>query len=115
MTPYTVDDFDALADWLADSALPDGALSIEALEGYLVAVATHAPTLRPDQWLPPIWGYPPGSRIDVEPRHGSRERLLGLVLALHSEWMQAKRGKHGATGGRPVPIELADRIGTKLS
>ena len=93
MTPYTVDDFDALADWLADPKLPDQALSIGALEGYLVAVATHAPALQPDQWLPPIWGYPLGARIDVDPRHGCRERVLRLVKELHGEWLRTKRSR----------------------
>ena len=91
MTPYTVADFDALADWLTDPKLPDQALPIGALEGYLVALAIHAPTLPPDQWLPPIWGYPPGSQINVDPRHGWRDRLLRLVTELHGEWWRTKR------------------------
>ncbi len=92
MTPYTIDDFDALADWLDDPALPDGALTIGALEGYVAALSIHAPTLPPDRWLPPIWGFAPGTPISVDPRHGCRERLLGLVIALHSEWLQAASG-----------------------
>lgn len=102
MTPYTVADFDALADWLTDPKLPAQALPIGALEGYLVALAIHAPTLPPDQWLPTIWGYSPGSRINVEPRHRSRERLLDLVMALYTECLQAHQCRYGACGQMPV-------------
>lgn len=88
MLDYDLDDFDALARWLNQPDLPDGALGIVALEGYLAAIATHAPHLPPEHWLPPIWGFPPGAAVTVEPRFGNRERLVALVIALHEDWLQ---------------------------
>ena len=85
MPDYDFTDLEALAAWLADPALPEGALSLPALEGYLVALARHAPDLTPQHWLPPIWGYPPGATIPIDPARGDRDRLLDLLVELHRD------------------------------
>ena len=90
MSDYDFADLEVLAASLHDPELPDGALSLPALEGYLVAIATHAPHLAPQQWLPPIWGYPAGAEITVGPPRGSRDRVLGLVIDLHRAWLSDK-------------------------
>ena len=95
MTDYDFADLEALAAWLHDPALPDGALSLPALEGYLLAIATHAPHLSPQEWLPPIWGYPAGATIPIDPQCGDRDRLLDLIVELHRDWqlhLQCRRG-----------------------
>ena len=89
MTEFSFNDLKDLARWLADPSLPDGALTLPALEGYLVALATHAQALPPEQWLPPIWGLPPGAPIPA-PRTGDKARLVDLVIALHKEWVHAR-------------------------
>ena len=95
MTDYDFTDLEALAAWLDDPALPDGALSLPALEGYLVAIAIHAPNLAPQHWLPPIWGYPPGAHVPIDPQRGDRDRLVNLVIELHRDWLLHLRCRRG--------------------
>lgn len=87
MENYSFDDLEDLACWLDQPNLPDAALSLGALDGYLVAIATHAPNLASQFWLPPIWGYAPGARIAIDPASGDRDRSLELVIQLHRAWL----------------------------
>lgn len=48
-----------LADYLASARVPAGTLSMLALDGYLTALHAGPSLIRPNEWMPGIWGGEP--------------------------------------------------------
>ena len=59
-----------LAALLEQRAVPYRGFNLEALDGYLSALALSPEPVDPEQWQPPIWGAPPrwehGERAQVD-------------------------------------------------
>lgn len=55
--PLSADEVDELNAFLMQDRDDFESMTFEAMDGYMHAVAIGPTTLRPQQWLPPIWGH----------------------------------------------------------
>ncbi|MBS0194949.1 MAG: UPF0149 family protein [Proteobacteria bacterium] len=72
---------EALRPLLALRAAPFGGFSLEALDGFLTALAVGPDLVAPSEWLPAVWGK-------AEPRWESQEeavRVYGMLLSLWND------------------------------
>ena len=75
----TDDEINELDRFLTSDLVSDETLTIDALDGYLTAIAIGPITLMPSQWIPAIWGSEP----DDAPAFKSKEnaqRIMGLII-----------------------------------
>ncbi len=54
--PLSDEELDELEDFLASTAVPEGAMSLFMLDGFLTALAVGPCVVLPDEWLPQVWG-----------------------------------------------------------
>jgi len=87
--PNTLDDdqIERLANLLDQRAVPFKGFNLEALDGYLSALAVGPDTVPPEEWQPPVWGSPPRWADDAE-----REQVQALLLAHFN--MASQRVRH---------------------
>ena len=69
MTPLSEEELDELDNFLLYGVDDDEGMTLEALDGYLHAIAIGPQTIMPSQWLPKVWGegstqLPPTGDID---------------------------------------------------
>jgi uncharacterized protein len=69
MTPLSEEELDELDNFLLYGVDDDEGMTLEALDGYLHAIAIGPQTIMPSQWLPKVWGegsnqLPPTADID---------------------------------------------------
>ena len=76
--PAALDDdqIERLADLLERRAVPFKGFNLEALDGYLTALAVSPETVPMSEWEPPVWGKPPRWDDPAE-RAGVEALLLG--------------------------------------
>jgi len=77
-TPLSDDELDELDNFLLHGVDTDGGMTLDMMDGFLHAIAVGPTTLRPQVWLPKIWGTK-----DMMPPMESIEQLnhvLGLVM-----------------------------------
>ncbi|MGH8073534.1 MAG: UPF0149 family protein [Lysobacter sp.] len=91
------DQIERLADLLEQRAVPFKGFNLEALDGYLSALAVSPETLPMAEWEPAVWGTPP-RWSDADERTAVETLLLG-----HQN-MAAARVRHG---GDDLPDHLA--------
>ncbi|MGQ4660716.1 UPF0149 family protein [Lysobacter sp. F6437] len=91
------DQIERLADLLEQRAVPFKGFNLEALDGYLSALAVSPETLPMTEWEPAVWGTPPRWN-DADERAAVEKLLLG-----HQN-MAAARVRHG---GDDLPDHLA--------
>lgn len=76
--PLTDEEFNELDQFLLHGVDSDEVMMIDAVDGFLHAIAIGPTTLHPKQWLPKIWGtkemMPPMDSID------QMNHVLGLVM-----------------------------------
>jgi uncharacterized protein len=77
-----------LAELLDQRAVPFKGLNLEALDGYLSAIALSPETIAFEDWEPAVWGSPPRWADDEEARD------VRQLLATHAA-MAAQRVRHG--------------------
>jgi uncharacterized protein len=80
--PLSAAEHDELAAFLDSDLVPDGAMDICMLHGYLTAIAIGPITQSPSQWFPGIWGQ------SSEPAFHSLEhakRIFDLVLRYYNQ------------------------------
>jgi len=56
MTPLSEEELDELDNFLLYGLEDDQGMALEALDGYLHAIAIGPQTIMPSQWLPKVWG-----------------------------------------------------------
>lgn len=84
--PFTRQDRETLATWLAESGWPRGGMDIATLEGYLIALLVWPVGLPPGAWLPPIWGERSGWRVPAKiASPEAYTRFTGLVIGFLQE------------------------------
>lgn len=54
--PLSDEELDELEDFLASTAVPESAMSLFMLDGFLTAMAVGPSVVLPDEWLPEVWG-----------------------------------------------------------
>ncbi|MGH8083741.1 MAG: UPF0149 family protein [Lysobacter sp.] len=91
------DQIERLADLLEQRAVPFKGFNLEALDGYLTALAVSPDTVPMTEWEPAVWGTPP--RWDDPAERAAVEALL-----LGHQNMAAARVRHG---GDELPDHLA--------
>jgi uncharacterized protein len=70
-----------LQDFLSSDALPEGAMSMLALDGLFSALAVHPVTIMPSRWLPLVWDMEaPGRQPDFASK-AEMEKGMGLIYA----------------------------------
>lgn len=74
------DQIERLQQLLEQRAVPFGGFNLEALDGYLSALAVSPESVAMDEWEPPVWGKPPRWR-DAEERE-EVETLLRTHAAM---------------------------------
>ena len=83
--PFTVQDFESLDAWLAETGWPTERMDIAMLEGYLIALLVWPIGLSPGAWLPPIWGVR-GWKIAAKiASPAAYEKFLALVIGFLQE------------------------------
>ena len=77
--PLSDEETDELDQFLLSDAVPDEAMLLDTLDGYLTAIIVGPTTIAPSQWLPRVWG----DADDGAPEFESMEqagRVLELML-----------------------------------
>jgi uncharacterized protein len=99
-------DLDLLDDHLGSSDLPDEAMLLSELDGYLTAIALAPRLIPPSEWLPRIWG---GAGL---PFAGAAEAgaALGAVTGLYNDNLRALADDRAAF----EPIFEVDRDGSLI-
>ncbi len=86
-SPITDAELEELEAFLLSERVPEEGMSLSELDGFLTALAVGPEIIPPSTWLPVVWqGQEPvfDSPKDIE-------RVLGLILALHSRIAQGIR------------------------
>ena len=89
-TPTHLDDeqIERLAQLLEQRAVPFKGFNLEALDGYLSALAVSPDTVPVEEWQPPVWGTPP--------RWDNIEEATQIQSLLLGHWnMVSQRVRHG--------------------
>lgn len=78
-TPLSEEELDELDNFLLYGVDDDEGMTLEALDGYLHAIAIGPQTIMPSQWLPKVWGegstqLPPTGDLD------QCNRIMALVM-----------------------------------
>lgn len=86
--PLTDAQIERLADLLDQRAVPFKGFNLEALDGYLTAIALAPEAVTVAEWEPAVWGKPPRWSDDAEARE------VQSMLASHAV-MAEQRVRHG--------------------
>ena len=81
MAPLSEEETDELDRFLLSDLVPEEALTLSALDGYLAAIVIGPEVVLPSRWLPRVWG----ARGDESPAYESLEqaqRILTLIMRL---------------------------------
>ncbi len=70
-----------LSDFLSSDRVPETALSIVALDGFLTGIAVGPQTIPPNEWLPLIWGEQ-SSKFDAE---AEGIVILSAIMLLYND------------------------------
>jgi uncharacterized protein len=82
--PLSDQEFDELDSYLLSEHCGDDAMTLDALHGYLTALAIGPETVAFSEWLPRIWGPSPGDAPRFSNQQES-ERVLGLIARFMNE------------------------------
>ncbi|GAB2628779.1 UPF0149 family protein [Novilysobacter erysipheiresistens] len=91
------DQIERLAELLEQRAVPFKGFNLEALDGYLTALAVSPDTVPMVEWEPPVWGTPPRWDDPAE-----RAAVEALLLGHHN-----MAGARVRFGGDELPDHLA--------
>ncbi len=81
---------DRLTDLLEERAVPFKGFNLEALDGYLSALAVSPETVPPEEWQPAVWG-------GKVPRWSDADEAAEVDMLLMSHWrMVEQRVRHDA-------------------
>ena len=81
-TRVTDTDLERLDAFLMSEAVPEAAMDVSTLEGFLTALVIGPRMVPPSQWLPWAWDFEEG-RADVEFADiGQANEMIGLVMGL---------------------------------
>ncbi len=71
-------DLDLLDEHLCSPDLPDDAMMLTELDGYLAAIAIAPHTILPSEWLPDIWGGQQAGFADMQQANAVYGAIMGL-------------------------------------
>jgi uncharacterized protein len=80
--PLTDKEFDELDRFLLSDRCPEGTMTMDALNGYLTAIAIGPETILPSEWLPHVWG---GAEQPKWKNDKEVERVFGLIARFLNE------------------------------
>jgi uncharacterized protein len=103
------DDYDlgVLDDYLWSEDLPDEAMLLSELDGYLTAVAISPNLILPSEWLPAIWD-------DEDPPFADKTEanaIYGAITGLYNDVLRALAGDAASF----EPILMDDLDGTRIA
>lgn len=81
--PLTDKEFDELDRFLLSDRTADDAMTMDALHGYLTAIAIGPDTILPAEWLPRVWGEEGVAPAWKNPKE--EERIVNLVMRFMNE------------------------------
>lgn len=73
-------ELDELDDFLASADVPESAMDVAALEGYLTAIVIGPQTVMPSRWLPWVWDMEDGQRDATFANLDQANRIMGLLM-----------------------------------
>ena len=79
MAPLSDEEMDELDSFLMSEVIPDDAMMLDCLDGFLTAIVSGPVMIKPSVWLPKVWG----STEVVEPIFETMEqaeRITGLIM-----------------------------------
>ena len=85
--PLSDKEFDELDNFLMSDAVGDDGMTMDALHGYLTAIAIGPEAVPLVEWLPNVWGKTDGDQID-EPEFKNEkqsERIINLIARFMNE------------------------------
>ena len=85
--PLSDKEFDELDNFLMSDAVGDDGMTMDALHGYLTAIAIGPESVPLVEWLPNVWGKTDGDQID-EPEFKNEkqaERIINLIARFMNE------------------------------
>ena len=96
MTPLSEEELDELDNFLLYGVDDDEGMTLEALDGYLHAIAIGPQTIMPSQWLPKVWGegstqLPPTGDID------QLNHIMALVMRHYNSIISGFQHNHPFT------------------
>jgi uncharacterized protein len=81
--PLTDKEFDELDRFLLSDRTADDAMTMDALHGYLTAIAIGPESILPAEWLPRVWGEEGVAPKWKNPK--DEERLVNLIMRFMNE------------------------------
>jgi len=82
--PLSDDEYQELEDFLMSDGMPEEAMDISMLDGFLTALLIGPNMLTPSQWLPRVWGATDEQPMTWQSEQQA-ERMMGLVLRLMND------------------------------
>jgi len=79
MAPLSDEELEELDQFLLSDVPPEEAMLIDALDGYLTAIAVGPRTVMPSQWLPGVWGRTESDSPKFETLEQA-QRILTLIM-----------------------------------
>jgi uncharacterized protein len=81
--PLTEKEFDELDRFLLSDRTPEDAMTLDALHGYLTAIAIGPETIMPAEWLPRVWGEEGAAPKWKNSKE--EERIVNLIMRFMNE------------------------------
>jgi len=82
--PLSDAELDELNKFLTAEGMPEEAMDIAMLDGFLTAIVIGPNTLMPNQWLPEIWGETDESPLQWKSGE-QMERIIELVMRMYND------------------------------
>ena len=81
LSPLSDEEIEELEAFLMEDRDGAEAMMFDTMDGYMHAVAIGPTTLKPQQWLPPIWGHTQQAQGMVLPAAQSLELIKASAIA----------------------------------
>ena len=75
--------------FLASDDVPEGAMDVAMLEGFVTAMALAPRLVRPSQWLPWVWDPEHGQAEPIFANHAQVQRVMDAILGLSNRVLHA--------------------------
>jgi uncharacterized protein len=91
-------ELDLLDAFFLSEAVPESAMDLSMLDGYLTAIALNPDLVPPSHWLPWVWDTDAGEAEPAFQDFAEAERIIGLIMRHYNDVMAM------VTAGFPEPI-----------
>jgi uncharacterized protein len=82
-------DLDRLDDFLSSDAVPESAMDVSTLEGFLTALVVGPRVVMPSAWLPWVWDFEEGTAEAEFASLEQAQEVMGLIMGLMNRIAEA--------------------------